>query len=96
MLARPTRVAHEGLGVHPREVAIVGALLLFLLVPWLVARDVRRQPRAAWEAIGRSRLVWTLLVVLVPVLGPVWYLRIVRRELRLVRGPTGRGHVPNP
>lgn len=82
--------------MHPREVAIVGALALFLLVPWLVARDVRRQPKPAWEAAGRSRLIWTLIVVLVPVVGPVWYLRVIRRELRSVRGPTGRGRATNP
>ena len=78
--------------MHPREVAIVGALALFLLVPWLVARDVRRQPLRAWQAIGRSRLVWTLLVVLVPLFGPVWYLRVVRRELRRATpaGPRSR------
>lgn len=68
--------------MHPREVAIVGALALFLLVPWLVVRDVWRRPVASWEAIGRSRWVWTVLVVVLPVLGPVWYVRVVRRELR--------------
>lgn len=64
--------------MHPREVAIVGALVLFLLVPWLTARDVWRQPTDAWAEAGRSRWVWTVVVVLLPVLGSLWYLRVVR------------------
>jgi len=71
--------------VHPREVAIVGALLLLLLVPWLTVRDVWRQPASAWSDAGRSRWVWTVLCVLVPVVGPVWYLRVVRPEVRAAR-----------
>lgn len=68
--------------MHPREVAIVGALLLFLLVPWLIIRDIWRHPPTAWSAAGRSRWVWTTLALLVPVAGPVWYLRVVRPGVR--------------
>jgi hypothetical protein len=68
--------------VHPREVAIIGGLVLFLLVPWLVARDVLRRPDEAWRRTGRSRWLWVAVVVLVPVVGPVWYVRTVRGELR--------------
>ncbi len=70
--------------MHPREVAIVGALLLFLLVPWLTLRDVWRHPSTRWAAAGRSRVTTTVLVLLVPVLGPAWYLRRIRPA---VRGP---------
>lgn len=68
--------------MHPREVAIIGALVLLLLVPWLAARDIWRQPARAWSGARRSRWVWTALVVLVPVLGAVWYLRVVRPDVR--------------
>lgn len=68
--------------MHPREVAIIGALVLLLLVPWLTARDIWRQPARAWSRARRSRWVWTALVVLVPVLGPAWYLRVVRPDVR--------------
>ncbi len=68
--------------MHPREVAIVGAVVLFLLVPWLTVRDIWRRPASAWAAAGRSRWVWTLVCILVPVAGPVWYARVVRRDVR--------------
>lgn len=68
--------------MHPREVALIGGLVLFLLVPWLVARDVLRQPEEAWRRTGRHRWAWVAVVVLVPVIGPVWYLRAVRGQLR--------------
>lgn len=73
--------------MHPREVALVGALVLLLIVPWLTARDIWRQPRKAWASAGRSRWVWMTVVVLVPVLGAAWYLRVVRPDVRrAVRG----------
>ena len=68
--------------MHPREVAIVGALVLLLLVPWLTVRDIWRQPAAAWRRAGRSRWPWTVVAVVVPVLGPAWYLRVVRPDVR--------------
>ena len=68
--------------MHPREVAIVGAVALLLLVPWLTVRDIWRRPAAAWATAGRSRWAWTVVCVLVPVVGPVWYARVVRREVR--------------
>lgn len=75
--------------MHPREVAIVGALLLLLLVPWLVVRDIWRQPVEGWRHTGRSRWVWTAVAVLVPVLGPAWYVRVVRPEVRSALRPDG-------
>ena len=71
--------------MHPREVAIVGAMVLLLLVPWLTVRDIWRQPTAAWTASGRSRWVWTVVAVLVPIMGPAWYLRVIRPEVRAAR-----------
>jgi len=61
---------------------MIGALVLLLLVPWLTARDIWHQPARAWSGAGRSRWAWTAIVVLVPVLGPAWYLRVVRPEVR--------------
>ena len=71
--------------MHPREVAIVGALLLFVLLPWLTLRDLWRHPAAAWRHAGRSRLCWTLVVVLVPLVGVALYLRVVRPGVRAAR-----------
>lgn len=75
--------------MHPREVAIVGALVLLLLVPWLVVRDIWRQPAEAWAAARRSRWVWTAVAVVVPVLGPAWYVRVIRPQVRRHRGRVG-------
>jgi hypothetical protein len=72
--------------MHPAEVAVVGAVLLLLLPPWLAARDVLGQPRAAWSAAGHGRLRTLALVVALPLLGPAWYLRRIRPALRR---PTG-------
>jgi len=72
--------------VHPREVAIVVALLLFLLVPWLTVRDVWSHQSERWAAAGRSRVLTTVLVVLVPVVGPALYLRRIRPTVRAPRG----------
>ena len=68
--------------MHPREAAIIGALLLLLLVPWLTVRDIWRQPVASWRRAGRSRWSWTVVAVVVPVLGAAWYLRVVRPDVR--------------
>lgn len=74
--------------MHPREVAIVGALVLVVLVPWLTARDVWRQPRPALAAAGVSRVAMLVLVVLVPLIGPALWLRRWR--------PRVRAHVSSP
>lgn len=71
--------------MHPREVAIVGTIVLLLLVPWLTVRDIWRQPATAWAAARRSRWVWTVVAVLVPIMGPAWYLRVVRPDVRAAR-----------
>lgn len=68
--------------MHPREVAILGAVVLVLVVPWLTVRDIWRQPPSAWSGAGRARWWWTTIAVLVPVLGPAWYLRVVRPDVR--------------
>jgi len=68
--------------VHPREVAIIGALVLVVLVPWLAVRDIRRQPKGAWRAAGRSGWAWVVVVVGFPLLGVALYLRIARPAVR--------------
>lgn len=60
----------------------MGLVALLLLLPWLVARDALRGPASRWDAIGRPRWLWVALIVLVPVAGPLLYLRIARPELR--------------
>lgn len=75
--------------MHPREVAIVGVLVLAVLVPWLTLRDVWGRPRDRWAAAGRSRVLATVLVLAVPLLGPAWYLRRIRPLVR-------DAHVPPP
>jgi hypothetical protein len=78
--------------VHPREVAIVGVLVLLVLVPWVTVRDILRQPKPAWRAANRLRWVWIAVAVAVPVLGPAWYLRAVRPGIRAAarQGPRPR------
>ncbi len=77
--------------MHPREVAIIGALVLLVLVPWLTIRDIWRQPKAAWRAARRSRWVWTAVAATVPLLGPAWYLRAIRPEVRGAARGVGQG-----
>ena len=76
--------------MHPREVAIVAALVLVVLLPWLAARDVLRQPRHALRAAGVSRVAMVVLVVLVPLLGPALWLRRWRPRVR-APAPVTRG-----
>lgn len=71
--------------MRPGAVAIVAALALLLLPPWLCARSVLRQPDAAWRTTGLSKVGWLLLVVAVPLLGPALYLRRARPLLRGAR-----------
>lgn|GEM_PF-5683563 len=68
--------------MHPREVAFVATLVLLVLVPWLTARDVLRQPRPALTAARVSRVAMVVLVVLVPLVGPALWLRRWRPRVR--------------
>ena len=78
--------------MHPREVAIVAALVRVVLVPWLTARDVLRQPRPALRAAGVSRTGMLVLVLAVPLLGPALWLRRWRPRVRAqAPAPRGRG-----
>lgn len=70
--------------MHPREVAIIGAIVLVVLVPWLTVRDIRRQPKQAWRAARRSRWTWMVVVVALPLLGVALYLRVARPAVRRV------------
>lgn len=80
----------------PEALALVAAVVL-LLPPWLVLRDLLGHPAAAWSGAGRCRPAWAVVVVLLPVLGPALYLRVVRPDLRDApsrRGGASRAPVP--
>lgn len=68
--------------MHPREAALLVSFVLLVIVPWLTLRDVWRHPARRWEATRFSRWLTTAYVVLVPLLGPAWYLRRVRPAVR--------------
>ena len=62
------------------ELVILLVLAFPVLTIWALI-DMIRRPRESFEAAGRSLVVWAVLVVLVPVVAPVLYLSIIRREL---------------
>ncbi len=67
------------------EAGLVAALLV-IGVPMIAAwRDLRRWPTEVWQASPHHRILWALLIVVLPVLGPVLYARRVRPTLRAAR-----------
>ncbi len=50
---------------------------LFLLWPWALFECLTRESR-----LGNTRIVWTLVILLAPVVGPILY-RVVRRPQRI-------------
>lgn len=64
----------------PQEVVAIGVVLAVLALPMIAMGDLLRQP--AWPEVSESKMVWALVILLVPVLGAALYLRRVRPRLR--------------
>jgi hypothetical protein len=62
---------------------VVGLVVTFTVViwPWVVAASVGGFDQVTWQAVGRSKLVWFWMVLLVPLVGVAYWL-VVRPELR--------------
>jgi hypothetical protein len=61
---------------------VVGLVVTVAMViwPWIAAASVGGFDQATWQAVGRSKLVWFGLVLLVPLAGIAYWL-VVRPEL---------------
>jgi hypothetical protein len=62
---------------------IVPLVMLATLAAWIWAiSDMARRSPLEWQASGQSPVVWTLVVVVLGVIGLVLYLSIARPRLR--------------
>lgn len=66
-------------GVIELMVMALGASLL--LVPLLTLAAIAIQPSDEWRASGHNRIVWILLVLLLPVVGSIAYFIAVHRDV---------------
>ncbi len=84
--------------MHAGEAIVVMVAVLLVLVPWIVLRDIRAYDPVRWRQAGHVRAVWIALVVLVPLIGVLLYLRWVRPRLLAstpgTAGARGRAAVP--
>lgn len=74
-------------------VLAVAALALF---PFVVLVDVLVQHRGRWQAIGRSKPLWALVVLFGSYVGAVAYLVLVRRDLMEAAGTVPPPRFPPP
>lgn len=58
-------------------------VILLYLVPmiWAVTHALRT-PEDIWEAAGQNQMVWVVIILLAPLLGPALYYVIARPRLR--------------
>jgi hypothetical protein len=68
--------------VGPQEVIVVGTVLAVLALPMLALAELRGHPAEAWRSVPHSRLLWSIVVVGLPIIGAALYLRRVRPQLR--------------
>lgn len=63
--------------------AVIGLVVLFTLVvwPWVAAASAGGFDDATWRAVGRPKLAWFVLILIVPLMSIVYWL-LVRPELR--------------
>jgi hypothetical protein len=61
---------------------VIGLVVTCALViwPWIAAASVGGFEQAAWQAVGRSKPVWFVAVLLVPLVGIAYWL-VVRPDL---------------
>lgn len=59
-------------------------VILLYLIPmvWAMAHALRTTEER-WDAAGQSRLVWVVVILLAPLLGPVLYYLIALPRLRV-------------
>jgi len=63
--------------------AVIGLVVLFTLVvwPWVAAASAGGLDDATWQAVGRLKLAWFVLILIVPLMSIVYWL-LVRPEPR--------------
>jgi len=64
--------------------------ILFIVVFWIptiwALFDVLRASGETWAAARENQIVWTIVVILIPVAGPLAYFLIARPRLLAARG----------
>jgi len=68
--------------------------ILFIVIFWIptiwALFDVLRAPGEAWAVSGENQIVWTIVVILIPVAGPLAYFFIARPRLVAARASAER------
>ncbi|MDH5420475.1 MAG: PLD nuclease N-terminal domain-containing protein [Acidimicrobiia bacterium] len=68
------------------EIGIVFGLMALMVVPlfvfhiWAIV-DLLRMPTTAWEKAEQNEIVWAIVVLALPFVGPILYLVIARPQL---------------
>ena len=71
-------------------------VLLLILIPLLIVISVAMTPDLVWEKAGQQKIVWLLVVLLVPFAWIVYLAAIRPRLRRIVNGASTRGVVRVP
>ena len=65
-------------------------LALILVIPWfLVLYDAIRWPGGVWSRAGKNKVLWIAFILLLPPIGVLGYLILVRTELVSEQGARG-------
>ncbi|HJQ76694.1 MAG TPA: PLDc N-terminal domain-containing protein [Acidimicrobiia bacterium] len=63
-----------------RSSELIVILLGIIPLVWALG-DVLRWPTSAWTAAGQSRSLWILVLIILPLIGPLLYLLFARPRL---------------
>ena len=75
---------------------VVGLVVTFTVViwPWIAAASVGGFDQATWQAVGRSKPAWFAAVLLVPLVGIVYWLVVRPQLLGAAAGLRSAGAAP--
>lgn len=75
---------------------VVAAVAALAIYPFFMFFDVLIQPQPRWRAVGRSKLLWALIVFFGYFVGAIVYSLTVRRELMAVAATVPPPRYPPP
>ena len=64
----------------PEPLIIIGALAMFVVWLWALA-DAATKPDTAYQAAGKSKALWIVLIAVFGILGSAMYLLAIRPKL---------------